>query len=342
MGGSLGVSAADCLTVRRRRVVAWVGCWTVLPRPAFAQRRDKLHRIGIVSLSQTTDIEGAEPRSPQVAALLRSMRQMGYVYGEHYVTLAHGVAGNPHGMDGLVSDLVRQKPDVIVATGAALVPLKQVTTTIPIVMTAALDPVETGLVSSLVRPGGNLTGLSLQATEVTAKRLQLLKEVVPGAGNVAVVWNRSSAQNLRAAELAANERGWSLSSFEILDAVHWQRAFQSAAAARASAVLVLAAQVLFPRAKVVAELVNSLKLPAMYELRPYVDAGGLMVYGPDIVDIWRRAAGYVDKILDGAKPSDLPVEQPTRFEFVVNLRTARELGLSVPKGVLLRADEVIQ
>jgi ABC-type uncharacterized transport system substrate-binding protein len=342
MGRGLRVNSADRTTMRRRRFAACLGCVGAYPWSAIAQRRGTTYRIGIVGLASTADIEGAQPRSPQVAVFLRTMSQLGYVYGEHYVTLAHGAAGNPLGMDGLVRELVRQKPDVIVAVGPALASLKQATATIPIVMTAAQDPVEMGLVSNLGRPGGNLTGLSLQSIEATAKRLQLLKEVVPGTRPVAVVWHQSGVESWRAAQLAAKERGWAVSSFEIREAIHWERAFEGAAAARASAALVLAAQVLFPRAKAVVELTARLKLPAMYELRAYVDAGGLMVYGPDIGDIWRRAAGYVDKILDGANPGNLPIEQPTRFEFVVNLRAARELSLAVPKAVLLRADEVIE
>ena len=335
------MSAVDRVAIRRRSLVACLGCMGALPWAAMAQKRGTIYRIGIVGLSPTSEIEGAQPRSPQTAMFLRAMSQMGYTYGEHYVTLAYGVAGNPLGMEGLVHELVRQRPDVIVATGPALQALKRATSKIPIVMTAALDPVEMGLVPNLVQPGGNLTGLSLQASDVTSKRLQLLKEVAPGPGAVAVVWNQSSMASWGAAQDAAKTRGWLLSSFEIKDSAQWERAFEGAAAARCSGVLVLAAQILFARAKEVADVISRLKLPAMYELRPYVDAGGLMGYGPDIVDIWRRAAEYVDKILDGAAPGDLPIAQPTRFEFVLNLRAARQLGLTVPQKVLLRADEVI-
>lgn len=337
----LGDGVARRMRLRRRSMAAWVGCAVAWPGSALAQKRGTIYRVGIIGLAPTADLEGPQPRSRQVAALLQSLRSLGYLYGEHYITLPHGVSGHPLGMDGLVRELVRQKPDVIVATGAAVAPLKQATSSIPIVITAALDPVEMGLVPNLVRPGGNLTGLSLQAVEATAKRMQLLKEVIPGGGPVAVVWNQSSVQSWRAAQAAAKARGWALASMEIRESTQWERAFQGAAEARASAVMVLAAQVLFARAKAVAELANGLRLPAIYELRPYVDVGGLMGYGPDIVDIWRRAAGYVDKILDGAKPGDLPIEQPTRFELVVNLRTARDLGLTIPKQLLLRADEVI-
>lgn len=329
------------MSLHRRAVAAALGSVAVVPWPALARRPGVVYRIGVVGLAPTAEIEGPRPPSAQVSMLLRTLREMGYVYGQHYVTLARGVAGNPLRLPELAAELVRQKPDVIVATGAAVSAFKAATSTIPVVMTASLDPVGAGLVHSLVRPGGNLTGLSLQASETTAKRLELLKELLPGPAPVAVIWNQTSAGSWQVAQSAARERGWRLTPHEIGEADDWESAFRAAAGTRASGLLVLAAQVLFPRAKRVAELVTQLKLPAMYELRPYVEAGGLMCYGPDIVDIWRRAAAYVDKILDGVKPGNLPIEQPTRFELVVNLRAARELGLKVPQRLLLRADEVI-
>jgi len=328
---------------RLRRVIAATLAGTaVVPRVSLAQKSGVLYRIGIIGLSATPDIEGAAPRTAQVAAFVRAMSELGYVYGKHYVTVARGVAGNRLPLHELAAELVRQKPDVIVATGAAIAPLKEATTTIPIVMTAALDPMAMRLVPNLARPGGNVTGLSLQSVEATAKRLDLLKELLPGPAPVGVIWNQASAHNLRSAQAAARERGWPLVPFEIDEARGWDSAFHSAASARVSSVLVLAAQVLFPRSKAVADLAASLRLPAIYELRPYVEAGGLMCYGPDIVDIWRRAAGYVDKILEGASPGELPIEQPTRFEFVLNMPVARHLGLKIPQRLLLRADEVIQ
>jgi ABC-type uncharacterized transport system substrate-binding protein len=333
--------AAQRLPLPRRTLVAALTGAAILPRTAIAQRHGVMYRVGVIGLNPTSEIEGARPRSPQVAMFVRALGHLGYRYGEHYVTLAQGVTGNPLGMGGLVEALVSEKPDVIVATGAAVAPLQKATSSIPIVMTAALDPVGTGLVTSLVHPGGNLTGMSLQASEATSKRLELLHEARPGLAPIAVLWNSASAKSLYAAQSAARGRGWPLAPLEI-DERDWERAFPAAAAAGAKSVLVLAAQILFPRAKRVAELAAEHKLAAMYELRPYVDAGGLMCYGPDIVDIWRRAAGYVDKILDGAKPGDLPIEQPTRFEFVVNLRVARALPIDLPRSLLLRADEVIE
>jgi len=194
----------------------------------------------------------------------------------------------------------------------------------------------------LSRPGGNITGLSLQSVETMGKRLELLKELVPGASPVAVLWDRGNFTFWPAAEAAARDRGWKLLSFEVRDVGQIEAAFKAATDARAGALLVDAGPVHFPQRRRVAELAARNRLPAMYELRPFVEAGGLISYGVDINDIWRRAAGYVDKILKGAKPADLPIEQPTRFELVINLKTAKALGLTIPQSLLLRADEVIQ
>jgi ABC-type uncharacterized transport system substrate-binding protein len=209
-------------------------------------------------------------------------------------------------------------------------------------MSAAGDPVGLGLVQGLSHPGGNFTGLSLQSAEVTGKRLELLKELVQGAAPVGVLWDRASFLFWQEAEAAGRERGWKLLSLELRDADDIDGTFRRATDARAGALLVGAAGLLFPRARRIAELAARNRLPAMYELRPYVEAGGLISYGPDINDIWRRAAAFVDKILKGAKPADLPVEQPTKFELVINLKTAKALGLTIPPALLLRADEVIE
>ena len=209
-------------------------------------------------------------------------------------------------------------------------------------MSAAGDPVAQGLVQSLGHPGGNFTGLSLQSIEVTGKRLELLKEVAPGAAPVAVLWDQASLLYWQAAETAARERGWKLLSLEIRDAGDIEGVFRAATDGRAGALLVSASGLVWPRRRRVAELAVRSRLPAMYELRPYVEAGGLISYGADIIEIWRRAAYFVDKILKGAKPADLPVEQPTKFELVINLKTAKSIGLTIPQSVLLRADEIIE
>ena len=241
-----------------------------------------------------------------------------------------------------MAELIRLRLDVIVAAGPAHLALKQATSTIPVVMAASSDPVAQGLVRSLGRPGGNFTGLSFQSVETTGKRLELLKELVPGASLVAVLWSPSNLPNWQAAEAAARQQRWKLLSIEIRDAGEIEGAFKTATAARAGALLVYAAGILYPHAQRVADLAARHRLPALYELRQYVEAGGLISYGAEVNDIWQRAAVFVDKILKGARPADLPIEQPSEFELVINLKTAQALGLSIPPSLRLRADEVLQ
>jgi putative ABC transport system substrate-binding protein len=270
------------------------------------------------------------------------LRELGYVWGEHFVTESRGAEGKPERFPGLVAELVRLKVDVIVAPGPAVPALKQATLTIPIVMAGSADPVGAGYVQSLGRPGGNVTGLSLQSVETTAKRLEILKELVQTTAPVAVLWDRGSSAYWQAAAVAARDRGWPLLSLEIRDAGEIEGAFRAATGARAGALLVFAATLLFPHARRVAELAAKYRLPAMYELRPYVEAGGLISYGADVIDIWWRAAVFVDKILKGANPANLPVEQPSEFELVLNLKAAKSLSLPIPQSILVRADEVIR
>ena len=309
---------------------------------APAQPTRKVYRIGILGSAMASDGAGPNPRSPSMDALLRGLRELGYVYGEHFVTEFRGSAGRSERLPRLAAELVRLHVDVIVAAGFAMPALKQATSTIPVVMAAASDPVGSGYVRSLGQPGGNVTGLSFQSMETSGKRLELLKELAPGAVLLAVLWDRPSLSYWLAAEAAARERGWKLLSLEIQEAGEIERAFKAATDARAGALLVSAAGLLFPNARRVAEAAARSRLPTMYELRPYVEAGGLISSGADILDIWRRAAVFVDKILKGAKPADLPVEQPTKFELVINLKTAKALGLTIPPSVLARADEVIR
>ena len=328
----------------RREFSARVALVTLaLSGAVSAQSVRKVYRIGILGLGTTSDMAGPQPSWPSTKALLGGMRDLGYVYGEQYVTEPRGAGGNPDLFPALAAELVRLKVDVILAGGGPTVPaLKQATTTIPIVMAASGDPVADGYVQSLAHPGGNITGLSLQSTETTAKRFELLKELVPGPAPVAVFWNGPSLQSLKAAEAIARKRGWKILPVEIRDAGAIEAAFKMASDGHANAVLVFAAGVLFPRAQRVAALAARNRLPAMYDLRQYVDAGGLISYGANINQIWRQAAGFVDKILKGAKPGDLPIEQPTKFELVINLKTAKALGLTIPQSLLLRADELIQ
>ena len=242
---------------------------------------------------------------------------------------------------GLAAELVRLQVDVIVAGGPTLPALKQATSTIPIVMVGSDDPVGRGLVRSLGHPGGNFTGMSRQGVEITGKRLELLKEMVPDTAPVGVLWDRTGLLSWQAAEAAARVRGWKLLSLEIRDAGEIEGAFKAATGARAGALLVIGG-IALSQARRVAELAARSRLPAMYELRPYVEAGGLISYDADLIESWRHAAVFVDKILKGAKPGDLPVEQPTKFELVVNRRAAKALGLTIPPAILQRADQVIE
>jgi putative ABC transport system substrate-binding protein len=313
------------------------------PRVACPQPARKVARIGVLGFSPTTSsMVGPQPGNEFVNALLRGLRELGYVHGEHFVTEPRGAEGNAERYPDLVAELLRLQVDVIVAVAAALPALKQATSTIPIVMPASIDPVGQGYVQSLGHPGGNFTGLSLQSVELTGKRLQLLKELVPTAAPVAVFWDRPSHPSWQAAEAAARERGWKLLSLEIRNAGEIEATFTAATGARAGAVLMLAGSILQPNARRVAELAVKSRLPSMYPLRFEVEAGGLMSYGADLIDLWRRAAAFVDKILKGAKPADLPVEQPTKFDLVINLKTAKALGLTIPPSLLLRADHLIK
>jgi putative ABC transport system substrate-binding protein len=229
----------------------------------------------------------------------------------------------------------------VVATRA----VKQATTTIPIVIAAADDPLAAGLVPSLARPGGNITGLTLMTPDLTEKRLELLKAILPGRTRVAVLWNPGnpvSEPELRKAEAAARSLGLQLQSLGVRDPREFASAFFSMKTERAGAVFVLPDAMFFGQRKEIVDLAASNRLPVVAHLREFSDAGGLMTYGPNVVDVHRRAATYVDKILKGAKPGDLPLEQPTKFELVINLKTAAALGFTIPPSLLVRADHVIE
>ncbi|MES5481907.1 ABC transporter substrate-binding protein [Bradyrhizobium sp. INPA03-11B] len=326
--------------MRRREFIALVVGAAAWPIAARAQLARKMAHIGIVSIGgPTTDMTGPLPPNRTVRAFLRGMAELGYVYGRDFVT-------EPRGTDSIaaVAELAGLQLDVIVATGGgpSLSLLKQATTTIPVVMTAASDPVRQGLVQSLAHPGGNFTGMSMQTLELTGKRLELLKELVPSAEVVAVFWDSTDAGLWPAAAAVGQALGWKLLSVEVRDAAQIAEAFKTAATAGAGALLIPASGLLFSHASQIVELAALSRIPTMYELRSYVDVGGLVSYGANIEDIWRRAATYVDKILKGANPAELPIEQPTSFELVINKRTAVALGLNMSPSVLMRADEVIE
>ncbi len=328
--------------IQRRSLVGAAGLW-VAARRATAQSGRKVYRIGVVTGQFTAaELAGPQTASAGVNALLLGLRELGYVYGEHFVIEPRSSEGKPERFPALAAELVALPVDLIVGLGPAIPALRQATSTIPIVMTGAGDPVAQGLVHSLARPGGNITGLTLQSVDTVGKRLEMLTEIARPAGAIAVLWDRYSLAHWREAQLAVRSRGWRLLSLEIRDAGQIDAAFAAAREARASALVVFNSALFDAQARRLAALAANARLPAVYGLRLYVELGGLMAYGPDLTENWRRAAGFVDKMLKGAKPGELPVEQPTQFELLINLKAARALGLTIPQSLLLRADEVIQ
>jgi len=329
--------------VKRREFISLLGGAATWPLTARGQQRHKLARIGLLSVGSTTaEMTGPDPQSPVVKSFLDGMRALGYVYGKDFVTDPRGGAGMPEHYAELVDELVGVPVDVIVATGPMLSLLKKATSTVPIVMSHGEDPLGEGLIETLARPGRNFTGLNGQLAELNGKRLELLREFIPGNGAVAVVWDRLSASSWHVAETAARQRMWALLSLEIEDASEIEPAFKRAVDAQADGVLVTASSHLFARSAYVAELAARHGLPAIYQLRAFVDAGGLMSYAPSITDTWRHAAVYVDRILKGERPAELPVEQLSRLEFVINLKAAKALNRPVPPSLLIQATDLIE
>ncbi len=308
---------------------------------AEAQQPKKIPRIGYlnaVSPSSTSD---------RIEAFRQGMRELGYVEGKNIVIESRYAEGNLDHLPALAADLVRLKVDVIVSSGPTPTRFtKKATSTIPIVMAQDSDPIGNGFVASLARPGGNITGLSTLAPELTGKRLDLLKEIVPRLSRVAVFGASTqpgNAQALKEVALAAAAFGIKLQYLDVLASKNFESAFRAAGKGQADAVLMMVPSGIVNalRGKI-AELAAKSRLPAAYQQSEYVKAGGLMSYGVSIDDLNRRAAIYVDKILKGAKPADLPVEQPTKFELVINLKAAKQIGVAIPPNVLARADRVIK
>jgi putative ABC transport system substrate-binding protein len=278
--------------------------------------------------------------------LKQGLRELGWIEGQN-VGLEYRYANNKlEQLPNLAAELVRLKVDVIVTGGeAGIRAARGATSTIPIVMANSGDPVGTGLITSLSRPGGNMTGLSLLTPDLGGKRLELLKETVPKVSRVAVLWNPTNAVKvleLKSTEVAAKALGVTVTSFEVRAPTDFGRAFAAIGREHPTALITLTDPLTLGHQKQIAEFAAKSRLPMIAENREFAEAGGLMTYGPNLLDLWRRAATYVDKILKGAKPADLPVEQPTKFELVINLKTAKALGLTIPQSILLRADEVIQ
>jgi putative tryptophan/tyrosine transport system substrate-binding protein len=306
---------------------------------AEAQQPKKVPRIGYLSSSASTD-------SGRPEAFRQGLRELGYVEGKNIVIDYRYFEGKLDRLPALAAELVRLKVDIIVTGGPGSTrAVKEATATIPIVMLQDNDPVGNGFVASLARPDGNITGLATLAPEISGKRLELLKETIPKLSRVAVLGTSTisgQAQMLRETELAAGAFGVKLQYLDVLGPKDIEIAFRAAGKGHADAVLTLTSIMLLSHRTEVAELAVKSRLPAIYPQTEYTEAGGLMYYGANILDLHRRAALHVDKILKGAKPSDLPVEQPKKFEFIINLKAAQQIGLTIPPNVLARADKVIK
>jgi ABC-type uncharacterized transport system substrate-binding protein len=328
----------------RRAFLSGVGAgFLTAPRAAGAQPAGKVWRIGVIGFAPTTaDMVGPDPPYAFMKALLGGMRARGYVYGRHFVTEPRGAEGRPERLPGLVDELVRLRVDVIVPAAAALPALKRAASAIPIVVPGAGDPVGAGYARSLAHPGGTFTGLSVPFLDLVVRRLDLLKELVPFAGTVAVMWDQAFPQVWDLLDTAARERRWKLLSLPIRDAGQAEETVRAAAKARAGGLLVTAGGAFDPNPRRIVEAVARYELPAMYPLRAYVRVGGLLSYGPDLLAIWRASAVFVDKILRGANPGDLPFEPPSKIDLVINLKTAQTLGLTIPQSLLRRADQLIE
>jgi putative tryptophan/tyrosine transport system substrate-binding protein len=307
---------------------------------AEAQQPAKVPRIGFVSAISSSTI------SSRVEAFRQGLRELGYVEEKNIVVEYRYSDGKLERLKDFAAELVRLKVDTIVTAGPSVTrPVEEATATIPIVMAFDDDPVGSGFAASLARPGGNITGLSILAPEISGKQIELLKEIVPNLARVAILGTSTrlgAAQTLKETELAARGFGVKPQYLDILGPRDIETAFREASKGRAEAVLVLQSAVIYMHRKQIVDHAVKSRLPAIYNVPEFVEAGGLMTYGVHLPDLYRRAATYVDKILKGAKPADLPIEQPTKFEFIVNLKAAKQIGLTIPPNVLARADRVIK
>ena len=323
---------------RRAFVTVVAGGILAAPLAAETQQAGKVPRIGLLGTATPSLM------ASWISAFRDGLRQHGYVEGQNIIIEYRWGDGKPERFPGLVAELIGLKVDVIVTSGPhAIRAAQRATSTIPIVMAIIEDPVERGFVTSFGRPGGNLTGLSFQDPDLATKRVQLLHEAIPGVIRVAALWDSSSsgATAMKAVERAASSIGLVLHVLEVRAAADFDRAFQAARQQRDQAVIQLASPLFAAHRKTILALMAKNRLPGMCQERTFVDDGCLMAYGPSFPDMFRRAADYVDRILKGAKPADLPVEQTSKFDLVVNLKTARALGLTIPPSVLARADQVI-
>ncbi|HEU4344359.1 MAG TPA: ABC transporter substrate-binding protein [Candidatus Binatia bacterium] len=324
----------------RKIVVCLLLAVLLLTGSLVGAQQPKMPRIGYV------DAGSPATTGHRAEAFMQGLTELGYVNAQNIVIDYRWAEGKLERLQGFVAELVRTKVDVIVSSATPAIRIaKEQTTTIPVVMGGVTDPVGNGFVASLARPGGNITGLTHLAPDLTGKRLELLKEVVPRLLRVAVLWNPSQpGQPLayKESQLAAQALKVTLISLEARSREELERVLSDMGKERAEAFFELPDPLIFTNRKLITEFAAKHRLPAMYSFREYVDAGGLMSYGTSFPDLLRRAATYVDKILKGAKPAELPVEQPTKFELLINLRAAKQLGLTIPQSVLYRADKVMR
>jgi len=328
--------------VHRRDFLVAAGTLLAAPLVAEAQQAANVTRIGYLShnLAASSHLRDA---------FLQGLRELGYVEGRNVVIEYRYAEGKPERLPALAAELVALKVDVIVTvSNTTALAAKQATRTVPIVFTAVANPVAAGIVTSLARPGGNLTGLASLGSELVGKRLELVKQAVPGVSRVAVLWlpgalGERTEKDMRAgADVASRALGVRLQFVEARGPADFDRAFSDMTSARADALTLLPSNMFLREHRRLVDLAAKNRLPAVYGSREFVDAGGLMSYGANQVDLYRSAATYVDKILKGAKPDDLPVEQSSKFELFINLKSANALGITIPKSMLARADEVMQ
>ena len=320
-------------------IVALALALLTAPLAAQAQQAGKVYNIGYLGL-------GSSFAGPNRTAFYRGLQEHGWIEGQNFVLTTRFGQFKSERLREMVAELVQRKVDIIVVQSAeGALAAKHGTSTIPIVAVSPADAVAIGLVASLARPAANVTGLSYLGTELVAKQMELLKEAVPNLSRVAALSNPANpthAPRLRAAAIGAQGLGVHLEPIEARTPSELDKAFATMMRARVGGVLVLSDPMFGDEARRLAQLASTSGLPAIYAFRAWVDAGGLMSYGPDFPDLFHRAAAYVDKILKGAKPGDLPVEQPTKFELIINLKTAKALGLTIPPSLLLRADQIIK
>lgn len=326
--------------MRRRDFLSGLACAVTASPIARAQTTSSaIRKIGVVTL-------GVPQSAPLFKAFITGLHELGYEPGKNIVLEFRHAEGRADRLSDLVTDVIAQNVDVIVVESiAAAIAAKKASQTTPIVLAIASDPVGAGVFASLARPGGNATGLSLQSEEITAKRVQLLKEVVPRIATIAVLYNPNRptiATNIKETEAAARTFGIQVLLIPVDAPDNLRMAFEHLASARPEVLMTLPDGMLFTLAKPIGEFTVNSRLPAIFPERDFVESGGLMAYGPSLAAHFHRAAAYVDKILKGARPGDLPVEQPTKFELIVNLKTAKALGLNLPGSLLAIADEVIE